>query len=91
MNPVQGLDRGPYVFRDGELRLLERGDFRREAGFLCLAQEFVATAATTHFLMADLPRILDALGARGYHAAAPEAGIVAGRTWSLATPGRNEA
>jgi nitroreductase len=63
-NAVQGLDPGAYVFRDGELRLLERGDFRGEAGFLCLEQELGTTAAATHFLMADLPRILDALGAR---------------------------
>ncbi len=80
-NAVQGLDPGAYVFRDGELRLLERGDFRREAGFLCLEQELGATAAATHFLMADLPRILDALGARGYRAAQLEAGIVAGRIY----------
>ena len=80
-NEVQGLDPGAYVFRDGELRLLERGDFRREAGFLCLEQELCATAAATHFLMADLPRILDALGARGYRAAQLEAGIVAGRLY----------
>jgi hypothetical protein len=35
-NAVQGLDPGAYIFRDGELRLLERGGFRQEAGFLCL-------------------------------------------------------
>jgi SagB-type dehydrogenase family enzyme len=80
-NAVQGLDPGAYVFRYGELRLLERGNFRREAGFLCLEQELGATAAATHFLMADLPRILDALGARGYRAAQLEAGIVAGRLY----------
>jgi hypothetical protein len=80
-NAVQGLDPGVCVFRDGELLLLERGDFRREAGFLCLEQELGATAAATHFLMADLPRIFDALGARGYRAAQLEAGIVAGRLY----------
>jgi len=80
-NAVQGLDPGAYIFRDGELRLLERGVLRREAGFLCLEQELGATAAATHFLMADLPRILEALGARGYRAAQLEAGIVAGRTY----------
>jgi SagB-type dehydrogenase family enzyme len=80
-NAVQGLDPGAYVFRDGELRLLERGDFRREAGFLCLEQELGATASATHFLMTDLPRTLDALGARGYRAAQLEAGIVAGRLY----------
>ena len=31
--------------------------------------------------MADLPKILDSLGARGYRAAQLEAGIVAGRTY----------
>jgi SagB-type dehydrogenase family enzyme len=80
-NAVQGLDPGAYVFRDGVLRLLERGDFRREARFLCLEQELGATAAATHFLMADLPSTLDALGARGYRAAQLEAGIVAGRLY----------
>jgi hypothetical protein len=80
-NAIQGLDPGAYVFRDGQLRLLERGDLRREAGFLCLEQELGATAAATLFLMADLPGILDALGARGYRAAQLEAGIVAGRTY----------
>jgi SagB-type dehydrogenase family enzyme len=80
-NEVQGLDPGAYVFRDGELRLMERGDFRQEAGFLCLEQELGATAAATHFLMTDLPRSLDALGARGYRAAQLEAGIFAGRLY----------
>jgi SagB-type dehydrogenase family enzyme len=80
-NAVVGLDPGAYVFRDGALRLLERGDFRREAGFLSLEQELGATAAATHFLMADLPRILDALGARGYRAAQLKAGIVGGRLY----------
>jgi hypothetical protein len=80
-NAVEGLDPGAYLFRDGELRLLDRGNFRREAWFLCLEQELGATAAATHFLMADLPRILDALGGRGYRAAQLEAGIVAGRLY----------
>jgi SagB-type dehydrogenase family enzyme len=80
-NAVRGLDPGAYVFRDGELRLMERGDFRQEAGFLCLEQELGATAAATHFLMTDLPRTLDALGARGYRAAQLEAGIFAGRLY----------
>ena len=80
-NVVEGLEPGAYVFRDGELRLLRPGDFRRDAGFLCLEQELGAYAAATHFLMADLPRTLGALGARGYRAAQLEAGIVAGRIY----------
>ena len=75
-NAVQGLDPGAYVFRDGELRLLKRGAFRRQAGFLCLEQELGATAAAIHFLMEDLPRTLHALGTRGYHAAQLKIDIV---------------
>ncbi|MDP9343434.1 MAG: SagB/ThcOx family dehydrogenase [Actinomycetota bacterium] len=80
-NAVEGLEPGAYVFRDGELQLLKPGNFRREAGFLCLGQELGARAAATHFLMADLPRAFGALGARGYRAAQLEAGIVAGRIY----------
>jgi hypothetical protein len=80
-NAVEGIGPGAYVFRGGELSLLRAGEFRREAGFLCLEQRLGADAAATHFLMADLPRTLDALGARGYRAAQLEAGIVAGRIY----------
>ncbi|MGH2651635.1 MAG: SagB family peptide dehydrogenase, partial [Actinomycetota bacterium] len=80
-NVVEGLEPGAYVFRDGELRLLRPGNFRRDAGFLCIEQELGAYAAATHFLMANLPRTLGALGARGYRAAQLEAGMVAGRIY----------
>ena len=80
-NAVDGLEPGAHVFRDGDFRLLKSGDLRREAGFLCLEQDLGATAAATHFLMADLPGTLGALGARGYRAAQLEAGIVAGRIY----------
>ncbi len=78
---VDGLEPGAYVFRDGELRLLKTGNFRRAAGFLCLGQDLGSYAAATHFLMADLPPTLESLGARGYRAAQLEAGIVAGRMY----------
>jgi hypothetical protein len=80
-NAVEGIGPGAYVFRGGELWLLRAGEFRREAGFLCLEQRLGADAAAIHFLMADLPRTLDALGVRGYRAAQLEAGIVAGRIY----------
>jgi SagB-type dehydrogenase family enzyme len=80
-NAVEGIGPGAYVFRGGELQLLRAGEFRREAGFLCLEQRLGADTAATHFLMADFPRTLDALGARGYRAAQLEAGIVAGRIY----------
>ena len=80
-NAVEGIRSGAYVFRGGELSLLRAGEFRREAAFLCLEQRLGADAAATHFLMADLPRTLEALAARGYRAAQLEAGIVAGRIY----------
>jgi hypothetical protein len=80
-NAVEGIGPGAYVFDGGELQLLRTGEFRREAGFLCLEQRLGADAAATHFLMAELPSALDALGARGYRAAQLEAGIVAGRIY----------
>ncbi|MGQ0670560.1 MAG: SagB family peptide dehydrogenase [Actinomycetota bacterium] len=80
-NAADGIEPGAYVFRGGGRRLLRAGDFRREAGFLCLEQALGAQASATHFLMADLPRGLGALGARGYRAAQLEAGIVAGRIY----------
>ena len=80
-NAVDGLEPGAQVFRGGDFRLLKPGNLRKEAGFLCLEQDLGATAAATHFLMADLPGTLSALGARGYRAAQLEAGIVAGRIY----------
>jgi len=80
-NAVEGLDPGAYVYRQGGLELLRAGDFRREAGYLCLEQRLAADAAAAIFLMADLDGVLDALGDRGYRAAQLEGGIVAGRIY----------
>ena len=81
VNRVEGLERGAYVWRDGELRLLREGDFRPDAAFLCLDQRLGGTSAATVFLMADLGATLERLGARGYRAAQLEAGIVAGKVY----------
>jgi len=78
-NGVEGLERGAYVWRDGELRPLRGGDFRAEAAILCLDQPLGGTSSATVFLMADLPATLERLGARGYRAAQLEAGTVAGK------------
>lgn len=79
VNQVEGLERGAYVWRDGELRLLREGDFRIEAAFLCLDQRLGGTSSATVFLMADLRMTLERLGARGYRTAQLEAGTVAGK------------
>jgi SagB-type dehydrogenase family enzyme len=81
VNNADGLDRGAYVLRDGDLHLLRDGDLRREAGYLCLEQALGATSAATAFLLADLEGILDRLGDRGYRVANLEAGMAGGRLY----------
>ncbi|MGH2572982.1 MAG: SagB/ThcOx family dehydrogenase [Actinomycetota bacterium] len=80
-NNVDGLAQGAYAFRDGGFLGLAEGDYRREAGYLCLEQRLAADAAATVFFMADLERVLDALGDRGYRAVQLEAGIVGGKLY----------
>lgn len=83
-NDVEGIEPGAYVFEGGQLRPLRRGGFRAHAGFLCLEQPLGAEAAATHFLLADLDRMLSALGDRGYRVAQLAGGIVAGRMYLAA-------
>ncbi|HEX2267879.1 MAG TPA: SagB/ThcOx family dehydrogenase [Actinomycetota bacterium] len=80
-NAVEGLAPGAYVYRDGDFVLLREGNFRREAGHLCLEQRLGADAAATIFLMADLDLVLAAAGDRGYRVAQLEGGIVGGRIY----------
>jgi nitroreductase len=84
VNRVGGVERGAYVWRTGELRLLREGDVRAEAAFLCLDQRLGGASSATMFLMADLPAALERLGARGYRAAQLAAGIVAGKVYLAA-------
>jgi SagB-type dehydrogenase family enzyme len=81
VNAVEGLAPGAYVYRDDGLVSLREGNFRREAGYLCLEQRLGADAAATIFLMADLDFVFAAGGDRGYRAAQLEAGIVGGRIY----------
>lgn len=81
VNRVDGLERGAYGWRDGELRLLREGDFRVDAAFLSLDQRLGGVSAATVFLMSDLRATLERMGARGYRAAQLEAGIVAGKVY----------
>lgn len=86
VNAVDGLDPGAYHFRR-ELRafeLLKRGEFRGEAGYLCLEQPLGQDCAALIVYMADLERALRALGNRGYRDAHLEAGILAGRAYLAA-------
>lgn len=82
VNAVEGLAPGVYRFhpRDGWL-LLKAGEFRAQAGYLCLEQPLGGRAAATVFFLAKLDEALALLGNRGYRAAQLEAGIRAGRLY----------
>ena len=83
VNAVEDLPSGAYVFRrdDGDLELLRRGEFRRDAGYLGLMQEIPADASVDVFFMTDLRAVLERFGNRGYRAAQLEAGIIGGKLY----------
>ena len=86
VNAVEGLSPGAYVFhqaqgRSPRLELLKEGNFRREAGYLGLEQALPADASVNIFFLADLDRILEGFGNRGYRAVQLEAGILGGKVY----------
>jgi SagB-type dehydrogenase family enzyme len=83
---VEGLAPGAYFFdrARNRLELLKAGTFRGEAGYLGLQQELPADACVDIFFLADLKRILERYGNRGYRAVQLEAGAIGGRMY-LAT------
>jgi SagB-type dehydrogenase family enzyme len=86
VNSVLGLAAGAYVYlweRKG-LELLKPGDFRDKAGYLGLEQQLPADAAVDIFFLADLKKILERYGNRGYRAAQLEAGILGGKLYLAA-------
>ncbi len=86
VHAVEGLRPGAYVFhRDRrELECLKEGEFRQEARYLGLEQELPAEASAAMFFLADLRRILDRFGNRGYRAVQLEAGILGGKLYLAA-------
>ncbi len=86
VNSVVGLAAGAYVFHWEEkvLELLKPGDFRDKAGYLGLEQQIPADAAVDVFFIADLKKILERYGNRGYRAAQLEAGILGGKMYLAA-------
>jgi SagB-type dehydrogenase family enzyme len=86
VNHVDGLAAGAYVYHWEEklLELLKPGDFRDKAGFLGLDQQIPADAAVDVFFLADLKKILERYGNRGYRAAQLEAGILGGKLYLAA-------
>ena len=83
VNNVVGLAAGAYVYHWDEklLELLKRGEFREKAAFLGLEQQIPADAAVDVFFLADLKKILERYGNRGYRAVQLEAGILGGKLY----------
>jgi SagB-type dehydrogenase family enzyme len=86
VNNVVGLSPGSYVYdwEQKQLELLKSGDFRDKAGYLGLEQQIPADAAVDVFFLADLKKILERYGNRGYRAAQLEAGILGGKMYLAA-------
>jgi SagB-type dehydrogenase family enzyme len=86
VHAVDGLPAGAYVYRRERqaLELLEQGDFRRQAGHLGLGQEIPADCSVNVYFLADLERILERFGNRGYRAAQLEAAIIGGKLYLAA-------
>jgi SagB-type dehydrogenase family enzyme len=86
VHAVQGLKPGAYFFRceRNTLELLKEGQFRAEAHHLGLEQELPADACVDIFFLADLKRILEGYGNRGYRAVQLEAGAIGGRIYLAA-------
>jgi len=86
VNSVVGMTAGAYFYRweDKQLELLKSGDFRDKAGYLGLEQQIPADASVDIFFLADLKRILERYGNRGYRAAQLEAGILGGKLYLAA-------
>src|ERR1700690_480787 len=83
VNSVQGLKPGAYFFQRerNTLELLKEGGFRAEAHHLGLEQQLPADACVDIFFLADLKRILEQSGNRGYRAVQLEAGAIGGRIY----------
>jgi SagB-type dehydrogenase family enzyme len=83
VNAVEGLPSGAYYFHreQRELELLKLGDFRPQAAFLGLDQSLPGDAAANVFFLADLHRVLDAHGNRGYRAVQLESGVLGGKLY----------
>lgn len=86
VNSVVGLESGAYVYHweKRSLELLKKGDFRDKAGYLGLEQQLPADAAVDVFFLADLKKIADRYGNRGYRALQLEAGILGGKMYLAA-------
>jgi len=86
VHSVKGLKPGAYFFGrvQSTLELLKEGEFRAEAHHLGLEQDLPADACVDIFFLADLKRILERYGNRGYRVVQLEAGAIGGRIYLAA-------
>ncbi len=86
VNEVEGLEGGAYYYSppDGGVYQLKTGGFRQMAGHLGFEQALPHDASAVVFFMADLERIVERFGNRGYRAAQLEAGILGGKLYLAA-------
>jgi len=86
VHAVQELTPGAYFVghEQNTLELLKEGEFRAEAHHLGLEQQLPADACVDIFFLADLRRILERYGNRGYRAVQLEAGAIGGRIYLAA-------
>ncbi len=86
VHSVEGLKPGAYFFDRARkaLELLKDGEFRAEAHHLGLEQDLPADACADIFFLADLNRVLETYGNRGYRAVQLEAGAIGGRAYLAA-------
>jgi len=86
VHSVQDLKPGAYFFgrEQNTLEPLKEGKFRAEAHHLGLEQELPADACVDIFFLADLNRVLEQYGNRGYRAVQLEAGAIGGRMYLAA-------
>ncbi len=86
VHSVQGLKPGAYFFvrEHNTLEVLKEGEFRAKAYSLGLEQQLAADACVDIFFLADLKRILEPYGNRGYRAVQLEAGAIGGKIYLAA-------
>jgi SagB-type dehydrogenase family enzyme len=86
VHSVVGLKPGAYFFarEQNALEFLKAGEFRAEAHHLGLEQSLPADACVDIFFLADLKRILEQYGNRGYRAVQLEAGAIGGKVYLAA-------
>ena len=83
VHAVTGLEPGAYAYDRGghALTRLRAGDVRAASAFLWLEQALGGTSSATVFFLADLPRVIDRWGNRGYRLVNLEAGLIGGRLY----------